>query len=65
MGDLVRDQIRSEMGQLDEPFEQFGELVGSSLCAEPELVQRAALGAVLHSFYTGVKRDIERWLGQG
>ena len=53
--EVVADRIRSEMGQIDELFRQFDELIGSPPGMEPDLVRRTALAAVLHSFYTGVE----------
>jgi hypothetical protein len=52
---VVCEQLRSEIEQIDELFEQFAELIASSVSSEPDLVQRAALASVLHSFYTGVE----------
>ena len=55
MDKVLRQQIRSEIEQIDELFEQFAELIASSASTEPDLVQRAALASLLHSFYTGVE----------
>lgn len=55
LDEVVRDQIRSEIDQIDELFAQFSELMESALAGEPDQVQLAALASVLHSFYTGVE----------
>ena len=55
LDNVVRDQIRSEIDQIDELFAQFAELMDSSLASEPDPVERVALASVLHSFYTGVE----------
>ena len=55
LDDFVRDQIRSEIQQIDDLFAEFSPLLEKSISGEPDGVERAALGAVLHSFYTGLE----------
>lgn len=52
---VVHDQIRSEIQQIEDLFSEFAHLLDKSAVGEPDLVERVALGSVLHSFYTGVE----------
>ena len=55
LDDLVRDQLRSEILQIEDLFAEFSELLDKSAKTEPSVVERTALGSVLHSFYTGLE----------
>ena len=55
LDDIVRDQLRSEILQIEDLFAEFAELLDKSASTEPSMVERAALGSVLHSFYTGLE----------
>ena len=55
LDDIVRDQLRSEILQIEDLFAEFAELLDKSASTEPNMVERAALGSVLHSFYTGLE----------
>ena len=55
LDDIVRDQLRSEILQIEDLFAEFSELLDKSARTEPSMVERAALGSVLHSFYTGLE----------
>ncbi len=55
LDDIVRDQLRSEILQIEDLFAEFAELIDKSASTEPNMVERAALGSVLHSFYTGLE----------
>ncbi|MCY3666858.1 MAG: hypothetical protein OXH81_14445 [Gemmatimonadetes bacterium] len=51
----MRDQLRSEILQIEDLFAEFSELLDKSEKTEPSVVERTALGSVLHSFYTGLE----------
>lgn len=55
LDEVVRDQIRSEIQQIEDLFVEFARLLDKSGVEEPDIVERVALGSVLHSFYTGVE----------
>ncbi len=55
LDDIVRDQLRAEILQLEDLFVEFSELLDKSARTEPSMVERAALGSLLHSFYTGLE----------
>ena len=55
LDNIVRDQIRSEIEQIEELLAEFALLLRRTGIEEPDAVERAALGSVLHSFYTGVE----------
>ena len=55
LDDITRDRIRSEIEQIDEQLVEFAALLDRSATREPNVVERAALGSVLHSFYTGLE----------
>lgn len=55
LDDIVRDQLRSEILQIEDLFAEFSELLDKSEKTEPSVVERTALGSVLHSFYTGLE----------
>ena len=55
LDDTGRDQIRSEIEDIQDIFIKFGSLLSKSETAEPDLIELSALGTVLHSFYTGLE----------
>lgn len=55
LDEVIREQIRSEIQQIEDIFSEFSELLYRSQAEPPDVVQRAALGSVLHSFYTGLE----------
>ena len=55
LNDVGRDQIRSEIEQIEDLFVRFGPLLSKSETGEPDIVELSALGSVLHSFYTGLE----------
>jgi hypothetical protein len=55
LDDLVRDQIQSEIQQIEDLFVAFSELLDKSATIDPNAIERTALGSVLHSFYTGLE----------
>ena len=55
LDDIVREQLRSEILQIEDLFVEFSELLDKSASTEPSMVERTALGSVLHSFYTGLE----------
>lgn len=55
LAEVVRDQIRSEMHQIDDLLAAFAPLLQRALNGQPDVVDCAALGSVLHSFYTGIE----------
>ena len=55
LDNITRDQIRSEIEQIDELLVEFAALLDRSATTEPDTVERAALGSVLHAFYTGLE----------
>jgi hypothetical protein len=55
LDDIVRDQIQSEIQQIEDLFVEFSELLDNSATIDPNTIERTALGSVLHSFYTGLE----------
>lgn len=55
LNEIGRDQIRSEIEQIEDLFVRFGPLLSKSETDEPDVVELSALGSVLHSFYTGLE----------
>lgn len=55
LADIVRDQIRSEIEQIEVLFAEFAPLLDKVRDEEPDAVEKAALSSVLHSFYTGLE----------
>lgn len=51
----TRAELTHELGQLERLLSEYQPLIDDSLADEPDLVQLAALGAVLQSFYNGVE----------
>ncbi|MCK4260527.1 MAG: hypothetical protein KAX49_16240 [Halanaerobiales bacterium] len=56
---MSRDKMKSavlfEMGQIDQLFESYNQLLEKSKEYEPDLIELTALASVLHSFYNGVE----------
>ena len=55
LDNIAADQIQSEIQQIEELLREFAPLLERSRPEEPDPVERAAIGSVLHSFYTGVE----------
>lgn len=55
LDEVVRDQIRSEIQQIEDLFVEFSQLLDKAGTGEPDVVEKAALASVLHSFYTGLE----------
>ena len=51
----ARAHVERELQQIERLLEEYRPLLEAAQTAEPELVERTALGAVLQSFYTGVE----------
>ena len=51
----VISQIKFEIAQIDQLLETYADLLDKSLKGKPDLVEIAALGSVLHSFYNGLE----------
>lgn len=56
----LRDQIKVEQEQLRQLFEMHRSLLDQCRLEEPDLIQLSALGAFLHSFYTGTENLFRR-----
>ncbi len=55
LDNIAPDQISSEIQQIEELLARFAPLVDPVRANAPDAVQCAALGTVLHSFYTGME----------
>lgn len=56
----LRDQVRVEQEQLRHLFEMHRSLLDQCRAEEPDPIQLSALGAFLHSFYTGTENLFRR-----
>jgi hypothetical protein len=56
----LKDQIAIEQAQLQQLFEVHRPLLQKSRHQEPDPIELSALGAFLHSFYTGVENLLRR-----
>ncbi|OIO73903.1 MAG: hypothetical protein AUJ85_06890 [Elusimicrobia bacterium CG1_02_37_114] len=55
MANNIISQIRFEIGQIDQLFGSYSDLLKRSQESTPDLVEITAIAAVLHSFYNGVE----------
>lgn len=55
LDERTRAHIVREIRQIDQLFQEYEDLLQKARQREPGLVELTALGAVLHSFYTGVE----------
>ena len=58
LDNIVRDQIRSEIEQIEQLLTEFALLLRRTWTKEPDAVERAALGSVSHSFYSEIEAFI-------
>jgi len=58
--DRLAKQVGVGLGQLDELLRAYGPLIERCRTAEPDHIERAALAAMLHSFYTGIENLLRR-----
>jgi len=54
-GNPVLTQVSFEMGQLDQLFAVYADLLQRATQQSPDLVEMTALASVLHSFYNGLE----------
>lgn len=55
MAEKVISQIKVEIGQIDQLFEAYANLLERVQKTPPDLVEVTALASVLHSFYNGLE----------
>ncbi|MBU0568960.1 hypothetical protein KJ693_12320 [bacterium] len=55
MAEKVISQIKFEIEQIDQLLELYAELLACPKQNTPSLVEKTAMAALLHSFYTGVE----------
>lgn len=55
LDEQTRAHITREIRQIDQLLQEYDGLLQMAKQKEPELIEVTALGAVLHSFYTGVE----------
>lgn len=60
MWDRTKAEIISELALLNRLLESFDPLLARARSVEPDLVETAALGVVLHSFYNGAENIFKR-----
>ena len=56
----VKSDAAFELRQLDQLLESFGPLLARTPATDPDRIDTTALGAMLHSFYTGVENIFKR-----
>ena len=55
MVDKVISQVKFEIGQINQLFESYADLLERAQKKAPDLVEVAAMASVLHSFYNGLE----------
>lgn len=55
MVDKVISQVKFEIGQIDQLFESYADLLEQAQKKAPDLVEVTAMASVLHSFYNGLE----------
>ena len=60
LDDRLKRQIMEELVELDQLLRRYANLVKGAREDDPELERITALGAVLHSFYSGLEKIFER-----
>ena len=55
LADKITTRIQFEIGQIDQLFETYHDLLEKSQRESPNLVEITAIASVLHSFYNGVE----------
>ncbi|HEY86298.1 MAG TPA: hypothetical protein G4N96_14430 [Chloroflexi bacterium] len=56
----VNEQVQVEVEQIDHLLDQYTPLIRSASQSEPNFFDVAALGTLLHSFYTGIENIFKR-----
>lgn len=54
--DKVISQVEFEIGQIDQLFESYADLLEQAQKKTPDLVEVTAMASVLHSFYNGTEQ---------
>jgi hypothetical protein len=60
LSDRLTKQISTELQQLDLLLLTYRDLLRKVMDSDPDLIERAALAALLHSFYNGVENILRR-----
>ena len=60
MCDKLAKQITVELNQLHHLLENHRPLLQKCLSEKPDPIERSALAAMLHSFYTGIENILKR-----
>jgi hypothetical protein len=55
LDEKVVSQVKFEIGQIDQLFESYADLLERVQKKTPDLVEVTAVGSVLHSFYNGLE----------
>ena len=55
LAEKVISQVKFEMGQIDQLFESYADLLERAQKNMPDLVEVTAMASVLHSFYNGLE----------
>jgi len=55
LADKVISQVRFEIGQIDQLFESYADLLEQAQKKAPDLIEITAMASVLHSFYNGLE----------
>ena len=55
MVDRIISQVKFEIGQIDQLFESYADLLEQAQKKAPDLVEVTAMASVLHSFYNGLE----------
>jgi len=53
--DRIISQVKFEIGQIDQLFESYADLLEQAQKKAPDLVEVTAMASVLHSFYNGLE----------
>jgi hypothetical protein len=60
MSNQLREQVAAELRLLRRLLDEYGALIGRCAKHPPDLIERAALAAMLHGFYNGVENVFKR-----
>ncbi len=60
MSSKLRRQVDVELGLLRRSLKEFGPLIAKCAAQEPDAIERSALAAMLHAFYTGIETIFKR-----